>query len=457
MTVVDRSSRLPARWGWQSLRTRVMLAILVWVAFGISGIWFSATRLFAQHVEEQYHEELSVHVRELAGLVRINSDGSAFMTRPLSDPRYLEPLSGFYWEVSIDRGATLRSPSLTRGSLDNRVAHSSQVLHVVEDGPTGPTITYGFVRPADDGRYVHYLIATDKRLLDNVIRGFTQELTIWLAVLALALVATGLAIVTFGFRPFDRVASSIAALRAGRQDALAGTYPSEVTPLVEDLNAYIEHNAKVVVRGRVEAGNLAHFLRTPLAVIIDEAERLSQRPDVAESAEVLLRQSQLIAQQVEFRMARAGSAAGARAPGVSCRLSDVLPPVISAMRRLYPDIAISLEGADDQDAALPMDAIDCTEMLSNLIDNAGKWARSAVTVSIADGAVSIADDGPGLSPEQIAKAFEIGMRFDPGKPGSGLGLAIARDIAETYGLALELTNNGPAAPGLTARVTVMEG
>ena len=127
------------------------------------------------------------------------------------------------------------------------------------------------------------------------------------------------------------------------------------------------------------------------------------------------------------------------------------------MRRLYPDITIVLEGADDQGATLPMDAIDCTEMLSNLIDNAGKWARSAVTVSVAEGAVLVADDGPGLSPEQIAKAFEIGARFDPGKPGSGLGLAIARDIAETYGLALDLMDNGPAAPGLTARVTVAEG
>lgn len=451
------SPRLPARWGWQSLRTRVLLSILIWVAFGISGIWFSATRLFAQHVEEQYHEELSVHVRELAGLVRIAPDGSAFLTRPLSDPRYLDPLSGFYWQVSVDRGANLRSPSLTRGSLDNRVAHSAEVLHVVEDGPTGPAITYGFVRPAGEGRYVHYLIATDKRLLDDVIRGFTHELTIWLAVLALALIATGLAIVTFGFRPFDRLAGSIAALRAGRQDALSGAYPSEVTPLVEDLNAYIEHNAKVVNRGRVEAGNLAHFLRTPLAVIIDEAERLSQRPDVAASAVVLLRQSQLIAQQVEFRMARARSAAAGGAPGMSCRLAEVLPPVMSAMRRLYPDIDVALDDAEGADATLPMDPIDCTELLSNLIDNAAKWATSKVSVLIDGAAVSITDDGPGLAPDQIAKAFEIGMRFDHGKQGSGLGLAIARDIAESYGLVLDLFNNRPPEPGLTARVTIAQG
>ena len=288
----DRSARLPSRWGWQSLRGRVMLAILVWVAFGISGIWFSATRLFAAHVEEQYHEELSVHVRELAGLVRVSPDGSAVLSRPLSDPRYLEPLSGFYWEVSIDRCATLRSPSLTRGSLDDRVAHSSQVLHVVDDGPTGPAITYGFVRPTEDGRYVHYLIATDKRLLDNVIHGFTRELTLWLAVLALTLVATGLAIVTFGFRPFDRVASSIAALRAGRHyrrgrapfaaARCGGFGRSAVAPVAIDRpTGRIPDGAGRIGCGRPCAGGVVPSVRCPAAGDFGDAPALSRYHDSA--------------------------------------------------------------------------------------------------------------------------------------------------------------------------------
>lgn len=447
-------TRPHARWGWQSLRVRVLIAILAWVAFGIAGIWYSATRLFAQHVEEQYHEELSVHVRELAGLVRVAPDGSAVLTRPLSDPRYLEPLSGFYWQVSVDGGATLRSASLTRGALDEEVAHSPQILHVIENGPTGPAITYGFVRPGPQGQVVHYLISTDKRLLDQVIDRFTRELSIWLAVLAFSLIATGLGIVTFAFRPFDRLAAAISALRGGRQERLAGEYPSEIAPLVADLNAYIRHNSEVVERGRIEAGNLAHFIRTPLAVIVDEAERLSLQPGTGDSAEVILQQSQLISQQVEFRMARARSATGARIPGTSCRLSDVIPPVISAMRRLYPEIDFVLTGDEEGAASLPMELVDCTELVSNLIDNAGKWARSRVCVTVRGGAqaeVLITDDGPGLPPEQAADAFGIGVRFDHAKPGSGLGLAIARDIAESYGLRIELSP-GASGDGLTARV-----
>lgn len=457
MPPVSANERLPARWGRNSLRTRVLAAILVWVAFGISGVWFSATRVFEKHLEEQYHEELSVHIRELAGLVRITPDGGAVMTRPLSDPRYLVPLSGFYWQVSVDGGQTLRSASMTRGALDRSVAHSARVLHLVEDGPTGPTITYGFVRPGPKGGQVHFLIATDQRLMQQVVASFTRELTLWLAALAFALVATGLAIVVFGFQPFDRLASAIAALRAGNRTSLDGKFPSEITPLVDDLNDYIAHTADLVKRGRVEAGNLAHFLRTPLAVIIDEAERLQQRPETADSAEVLLQQSQLMAQQVEFRMARARTAAAAGVPGSSCKLAEVLPPIISALRRLYPDIEFDLQYGKAGAASLPIDATDCAELLSNLLDNAGKWATSRVTITVGrkrGELVSVADDGPGLTDAQIEHAFEIGTRFDPDRPGSGLGLAIARDIASSYGLAIQLGPNPKSGRGLLARITV---
>lgn len=457
MTKAEGSSQLEhSRWGWQSLRLRVMLSILLWVAFGIAGIWFSATRLFERHVEAQYHEELSVHVRELADLVRYTADGTGTLTRPLSDPRYLEPLSGFYWQVSMEGGQTLKSASLTRGALDEHVAHSPRILHVIERGPTGPAITYGFVRKGPQGKEVHFLIATDKRLLDAVVDNFTRELTAWLFALAIALIATGLAIVALGFRPFDRLTQGISALRSGRQSTLEGSYPSEIAPLVNDLNAFIDHNAKAVTRGRIEAGNLAHFVRTPLAVIIDEAERLALSPQTEPSGETILEQSQLISQQVEFRMARARSMVGAMPRGVTCRLNDIVPPIVSAMRRLYPDIEFSLESSGDTEVAIPMERVDCNELISVLIDNAGKWARQEVHISVSsdpDRMISISDDGPGMMLEEMQSAFDVGTRFDPSKPGSGLGLAIARDIAAQNGLDVHLSLNNLPGTGLTAVVS----
>lgn len=444
----EHKDTMSARWNWGSLRLRVMLAIFAWVAMGIGGIWFSATRLFAKHVEEQFHEELSVHVKELAGLVHVGADGSLSLIRPLSDPRYLLPLSGFYWQVSVEGGATLRSSSLTRGNLEESVAHSPDIIHFVESGPTGPAITYGFAQSQPGGHDIHYLIATDQRLLDQAIQSFTSELLAWLAALAVALFATGLAIVTFGFRPLDRLAQAISRLHGGDPEGLKGHYPSEITPLVDDLNAYIAHNIQIVDRGRVEAGNLAHALRTPLAVIIDEAELLTKQPETRASAGVLLNQSQLMVQQIDFRLARARSAASSGAPGAMCRIADILPQVISAMQRLHPDITFRLTTAIDQAHTLTIDPVDFMELLSILLDNAGKWAACNVSVSISSESIHISDDGPGMTPEQISRAFEIGTRFDGSRPGNGLGLPIARDIAEAYGLDVLLSTRDAATGGL---------
>ena len=207
--------RRPPRWGWHSLRLRLSLAILAWVALGIGGIWFSATRLFETHVEAQYHDELAVHIKELAGLVRLAPDGTPRLVRPLSDPRYLVPLSGFYWQVSVDGHAPLRSDSMTRGALDERVAHRPTILHRTEQGPTGPAITYGLVERGPQGQDVHFLIATDQRLLDATVAAFTRDLTVWLTGLAVLLVATGGAVVAFAFQPLDRLGLAIARLRRG--------------------------------------------------------------------------------------------------------------------------------------------------------------------------------------------------------------------------------------------------
>lgn len=458
MTTLPPSRPHPHRWNWRSLRVRMLLAMLAWVALGIGGIWYSATRLFAKHVEASYHDELEVHIKELAGLVRVKPDGTLEMNRPLSDPRYLVPLSGFYWQVSLDGHGAIRSASMTRGALDESIAHESTILHHVERGPTGPTITYGFVREVPGIGDIHYVIATDQRLLDETIASFTHELTAWLSALAVTLAATGWLFLAFGLRPLDRLGTATARLRGGTATRLEGDYPTEIEPLVDDLNAFIDHNRETVERARVEAGNLAHALRTPLAVIIDEAERLAQKAPTAPSGHILIDQAQIMVQQIEFRLARARSAASARRPGTASRICEVLDPILSAMRRLHPDKVFEADIPETTDTTVPIDSVDLSELLAILIDNAGKWSRERVTISVERRAgaldVRIADDGPGLDPQQAASAFDIGTRFDPATPGSGLGLAIARDIATAYGLDIALSPRRDGASGLEARVTI---
>ena len=446
------------KWQLGSLRMRFLLALGLWVALGIGGIWYSATALFAKHVAEQYHEELDVHIRELAGLVHVTPDGTVRLVRPLSDPRYLVPLSGFYWQVSADGGNELRSPSMTRGRLDEAAAHSHTIVHIGRPGPTGPAITYGFVGTTPRGTEIHYLIATDQRLLDETVAAFDHELVLWLVVLAAGLALTGLAILHFGFRPLDRLGVAVARLRSGNSASLEGDYPIEIAPLADDLNVFIAQNSATIERARVQAGNLAHGLRTPLAVITDEAERLAQHRETADSAAVLLEQARAMVQQIDYQLARARSSAGARIPGTVCPLPEVLLPILSAMRRLHSDRRFELVNDLPVGTTVSVDPVDFAELVSNLVDNAGKWARSITTIHIGRSAgatiVEIADDGCGMADEQLELAFNIGQRFDPDTPGSGLGLAIAREIAEGAGIAIHLGGRADGAAGLVARLTI---
>lgn len=407
-----------------SLRLRFLLAVSLWVMLGIAAIWFSAVGIFSKHVEQSYHEELEVHVRELGALAEIAPGGTITLARPLSDPSYAVPLSSFYWQVTAPGHAPLRSPSMTRGSLDKSIAHSPQIKHQHSRGPTGPAIAYGFTRKGPGGEDIHSVIATDQSELDRLIGSFTRDLTAWLAALAGLLLATGFAIISFGLKPLDRLAHAFARLQRGEAEELEGQYPAEIAPLAADLNAYIRQNKAMLARARVQAGNLAHSLRTPLAIITDEAERLAERAPTRAGCEVLLAQASAMEQQIEYQLARARAAAGRKPAGRGVAIPEVARPILRAMEWLHPDKRFTLEATGCAGTVLPLDPVDFAEVLSILLDNAGKWARAEVRLTFAampDGGclVTVADEGPGIPEELIEQAFLVGTRFDSDTPGSG--------------------------------------
>lgn len=435
-----------------SLRGRFLLAILLWVAVGIGAIWYSSVRLFAAHVEAQFHEELAVHVRELGALTELDARGRPYLTRPLSDPRYALPLSGYYWQVTRPRFGTIKSPSMTRGGLNYDIAHSANILHRNEDGPTGKAIVYGFVRDLPQEPPLHFVIATDQRHLDRLVKAFTRELFVWLALLALALLASGLAIITLGFRPFNRLSAAIDRLRRGDATSIEGHYPDELQLLVSDLNAYVSRNEEIVERGRVEAGALAHSLRTPLAVMTDEAERLRERDEG--SATVFLQESDKMQRQIDYRLARARSGGSRIGVAAQARLADVLPPLVSAMARCHPDKRFTVASDLAQAPVIAMDPDDLGEILSNILDNGGKWAAHKIAISTARQgdmlSLFVDDDGPGIRPELAEALFAVGRTGGEGPVGTGLGLAIARDLARDYGGDIRLA----ASPSGGCRVEI---
>lgn len=233
----------------------------------------------------------------------------------------------------------------------------------------------------------------------------------------------------YGLRPLRRLRAEIARLRGGLATRIEGAMPAEVAPMVEELNALIEHNDRQAEEARRHAGNLAHALKTPLTVIMNSATAKSD-----DLAETVVREARTMRRQVDHHLARA-RAVGRR--GSAHSRADVWPSLESverAVSRLYPNVRIDADGA--KDLQVHVERQDLDEMLGNLIENAAKYGGGSVFVTVAAQAgfveFQIEDDGMGIPEEERVRIFDRGVRLDTGKPGTGLGLAIVRDVAEIY-------------------------
>ena len=268
-----------------------------------------------------------------------------------------------------------------------------------------------------------------------------------LIVFAVVCMIAGLWQVTRGFTPIDQLRRRLSDVREGRSGRLDGVYPSEVQPLVDDLNLLLAHREAAVARAIAKAGDLAHGLKTPLAVLAHEAGRMSASGH-QELAAAIEQQIDRMRRQTEYHLAQARAAASGSLPGARCDLHDAASGLIRTLQRLNAERGLTIENHVDRAHHVRCQREDVDEMLGNLLDNACKWARSTVKVEseARDGlvALSVDDDGPGLAPELRTEVLRRGVRADEQAPGSGLGLAIVRDLAGLYGgaIALEQSSAG---------------
>lgn len=262
----------------------------------------------------------------------------------------------------------------------------------------------------------------------------------WLVVLLFA--AGGVVLVHRGLSPLERLRGRLNAVRSGDDARIAGSYPSEVQPLVQDLNALLEHQEETVRRATARAGDLAHGLKTPLALLTLDAERARAAGQVA-LAESLLEQIGRMRRQIEFHLAQARAAAAGATPGTACAVQEAVGGLVRALRRLYESRSLSLRVDVQPEHAVRVRCEDLEEMLGNLLDNACQWARSTVVLSashVDQGSIviTVEDDGPGVPVEMRNIVLKRGMRADEATLGSGLGLAIVRDLAAIYGGSIAL-------------------
>ena len=271
--------------------------------------------------------------------------------------------------------------------------------------------------------------------------------------LATTFVLGGLLQIRNGLSEFNQLRSRLSDVREGRKKNIEGVYPAEVQPLVNDLNALLENREQAVGRAQAKAGDLAHGLKTPLAILLQEAERARASGEHALASTIAL-QVERMQRQVDYHLAHARAAAAGTAPGAWCSISQTVEGLIRTLRRLYAERGITIDANISGDHGVRTQQEDLEEMLGNLLDNACKWAKSRVSTASSMEAsniiITVDDDGPGLDPAKRDVVLSRGVRADEAAPGSGLGLSIVRELAELHGGTISL--EGSPMGGVRARL-----
>jgi signal transduction histidine kinase len=308
-------------------------------------------------------------------------------------------------------------------------------------------------------RAARFRVMGNQTELEQEIGTFQGRLLTYLSLFGVGMIAINAAAILLGLQPLRRVRNALAMVREGTAQRLDGRFPAEIEPLANETNALIENNRRIVERSRTQVGNLAHSLKTPLAVLLNEGRALG-----GAKGQLIAEQAASMQKQVDHYLQRARVAAQRDSVVYRTPVAPLVQRMVRVLQKLNPQTALSLS-LPATDIVFAGEREDLEELLGNLLDNAMKWAKSAVTVSVKpisskggagrEGAanlfeLSIEDDGPGIPEDKAREALQRGRRLDETKPGSGLGLAIVADLVNEYGgvLALERSTMG----GLKAMV-----
>lgn len=442
-----------------SLRWRLLAATLValTLALVLAGVFLSG--LFRDHVLRQFADTLTAQLDQVTARLDFDAAGQPLLDpQTLSDPRWTRPYSGLYWQVdavgSSARRAVLRSRSLWDSQLtvdDDALADGAIHRHEIR-GPDGASLLVverTVRRDAAAAARWRVVVAADLRETEAAADRFNRILAVSLLVLSGLLCAAALLQVRLGLAPLRTLKQALANVREGRTQRLEGRFPQEVQALIDDFNTVLDRNAEVVARARMQAGNLAHAIKTPLAAMAQEAGRTqAQAGDPAGLAALVREQVEVARRQVDWHLARSRAAAAQGVPGALVELEPVVAGLLRVMERVHAARHLDLAWESPGDGLrFAGERQDLQEMLGNLLDNACKWAGSVVRVSAAvagDGRspqqllLVVEDDGPGIQADQRAAVVARGARLDESVPGSGLGLAIVQELAGLYGGRLSL-------------------
>ena len=433
----------------KSLRLRLVAAgtIAILVALGIAGA--GLVLLFQRHVSRTLAADLDVHLRQLLSGIDVGPDGRLTVAREPADPRFEEPLSGLYWQVSDDRGQMLRSRSLwdTALQLPIDTPGPSEVHQHEVAGPGDARLLVAErrvqMKAGGERIQVRVAVASDLSRAAVAVRAFAVDLSLALGLLALVLAIATSIQVGLGLRPLTVLRNGIAEIRAGRRTHLPGSVPSEVAPLVEEVNALLDAQDNEIRRSRSRAADLAHGFKTPLAALVTDAARLRQRGEdkLAKDIEAV---ADTMSRHVDRELALARVRGGMRGmAATTTELAPLMDSLIATLSRTPSGEHLGFDRTIANGARLPLDRTDLAEVLGNILENAARHARSKVRIvaTVDPITVVIEDDGEGIPEDQMARVLERGGRLDEQGSGAGLGLSIVRDVLAAYGWHLQIVRS----------------
>jgi signal transduction histidine kinase len=448
-----------------SIARRMLVAAAIWSAVVLLIAGWSLQAFYRTETDQQLDLSLDDTLRTLAGAVNSEQGQITVDDAKLPrDERFSLPLLGRYWafiDLSAENEVVRTRKSLSFFDEDAGVAadvraealkQKGAVLHLDAPGPDDKQMRLGLQAVTFPDRPEPLLLyaAIDRTSADASVGSFTLRLGIALGVLAIGLIGGVLVLIRYGLRPLHEIEDKLGDVRAGRRDKLDGEYPSELSPLVREINTLITHNRNVVDRARTHVGNLAHALKTPLAVLKNEAKGSDKLSDLVR------RQTEAMTSNVNSYLKRAQAAAQAEVLGVRTEVKEPVEGIARMLERLHRGKGVAIDVDVDPKAVFRGERGDFDELVGNLLENAAKWCKSRVNVTVTrndDGMeVKVDDDGPGLPAEHRAKALERGKRLDESEPGTGLGLSIVSELADIYGGRLHLEDS--PIGGLRARLVL---
>nr|WP_274533399.1 ATP-binding protein [Fulvimarina pelagi] len=414
----------------------------LWTIAALLAVGILISALYRQAAEDGFSALLEAQLFNLINSVSINDAGYLSGSPNLGDLKYVQPQSGWYWEivpVSQDLRGRLSSSSLGYSSIPSEPVQQVPFEFDYQRTYSKPglndeelQILETEVVLDDSNRAARFRVMGNKSELKQEISAFDRRLALYLAIVGLGSVIINAGVILLALRPLRTVRQALAKVRAGHAEKLEGTFPVEIAPLADEMNALVANNRRIVERARTQVGNLAHSLKTPIAVLVNEADRIG-----GSSGRIVKDQGARMREQVQHYLDRARVAAQSESVVYRTPVLPVLERLARVIDKLNPGLDIVFDRKSAADLVFAGERQDYEEIVGNLLENASKWAKGRVSLACriaGEGAFEtiVEDDGPGLSEGERKRAVKRGQRFDETTPGSGLGLAIVSDTAKEY-------------------------